>query len=57
MAITGITLLGIGAIGICAAVLLEIKYHEPIYLLMMKIMPLFFGIGGVLLGIALARGP
>ena len=56
MAIAGIILLIIGSVGICAAVVLEMKYHDPIYKLLMKIMPWIFGAGGILLGIALAGG-
>lgn len=53
MAIAGIILLGIGSVGICTAVALEIKYHEPVYKLMMKIFPWLVGIGGLLLGLAM----
>lgn len=54
MAVAGIILLVIGSIGVCGAVALEIKYHEPIYRLMMKVFPWLLGIGGLLLGLGLA---
>jgi len=56
MAIAGIILLTIGSIGVCSAVALEIRYHEPIYKLMMKIFPWLLGVGGLLLGLALKAG-
>jgi hypothetical protein len=56
MAIAGIVLLAIGSVGVCSAVILEVKYHEPLYKVMMKIFPWIFGVGGVLLGIALRGG-
>lgn len=56
MAIAGIILLAIGSVGICAAVGLEMKYHEPRYRLLMKVFPWVFGLGGIILGIALAGG-
>jgi len=52
MVIAGIVLLAIGSVGICAAVALEMRYHEPAYRLMMKIFPWLLGIGGLLLGLA-----
>lgn len=56
MVLAGIILLALGSIGVCSAVALEIKYHEPIYKLLMKIFPWIFGAGGILLGIALRGG-
>lgn len=53
MAAAGIVLLAMGSIGVCGAVLLEMRYHEPVYKLMMKIFPWLIGIGGLLLGIGL----
>lgn len=53
MAIAGIILLAIGSLGVCGAVALEMKYHEPVYKLLMKIFPWLLGIGGLLLGLAL----
>lgn len=54
MLIAAISLLGIGSIGILSAVILEVKTHDPVYKLMMKIFPWFFGVGAVLLGIVIA---
>jgi len=56
MLITAVALMAIGSLGIGAAVVMEMKTHEPIYALMMKIMPLFFGVGAVILALAIARG-
>jgi len=53
MAAAGIVLLAIGSVGICGAVLLEIKYREPIYKLLMKVFPWFIALGGILLGVGL----
>ena len=53
MLIAAFTLLGIGSAGILAAVIFEAKTHEPIYKLLMKIFPWFFGVGAVLLAIAI----
>lgn len=49
-----ITLMAIGSFGIGAAVLLEVKTHEPIYKLLMKIFPWVFGVGAVIAAVALA---
>ncbi|MBA7642565.1 hypothetical protein ES703_50260 [subsurface metagenome] len=54
MLMAAITLLGIGSIGIITAVIMEVRTHEPVYKLMMKIFPWFFGVGAVLLGIVIA---
>ncbi|MBA7689056.1 hypothetical protein ES703_97550 [subsurface metagenome] len=54
MLIAAIALLGIGSIGIISAVIMEVKTREPVYMLMMKIFPWFFGVGAVLLGIVIA---
>lgn len=54
MFISAIVLMSIGTVGVFAAVGLEIKYKEPVYMIMMKIFPWFFGVGGILMGIALA---
>jgi uncharacterized protein (DUF983 family) len=53
MLTAAITLLSISSIGIIGAVILEIKSHDPIWKLMMKIFPLFFGVGAVLLAISM----
>lgn len=54
MLIAAITLLGIGSAGILGAVIMEVRTHEPIYKILMKIFPWFFGMGAVLLGIVIA---
>jgi len=54
--VAGIALMAIGSFGIGAAVLLEIKTDEPIYKILMKVFPWVFGVGAILLGIALAGG-
>lgn len=56
MAIVGIILLALGSFGVGAAVLMEIKTHEPIYKILMKVFPWVFGVGAILLGIAIAGG-
>jgi len=53
MTTAGIVLLAIGSIGICGAVLLEMKYHEPIYKLLMKVFPWLIALGSVLLAVRL----
>jgi len=54
MLITAITLMAIGSFGVGAAVLLEIKSHDPVWKLLMKIFPWVFGVGAVLLAISMA---
>jgi len=39
MLIAAVALMAIGSLGVGAAVLLEIKTHEPVWKLMMKIFP------------------
>jgi len=53
MLITAISLMAIGSFGVGAAVLMEIKSHEPVWKLMMKIFPWFFGVGSILLAISM----
>ncbi len=54
MLIAALALLAIGSAGILSAVIMEVRTHEPVYKLMVKIFPWFFGIGAVLLGIVIA---
>lgn len=49
---SGIGLLAAGTVGIIIAVVLEILTNEPVYLIMMKVAALLFGVGGGLMGIA-----
>lgn len=53
MVALAVALLAIGSVGIISAILLELKRHEPKYVLMMKIFPWVFGVGAILLAIAL----
>jgi len=52
----GVVFLGIGSLGLVAAVILEIKYKEPKYKILMKVFPWFLGVGGILVGVAVASG-
>ena len=51
----GIGLMAAGAVGILFAIVLEIQTREPVYWLVMKITAGLFGIGGPVLGLAVAR--
>lgn len=44
----GLTLLGIGSIGVWAAVILEIKFKEPIYKILMKVFPWVMAVGAII---------
>ena len=48
----GWILVTVGAIGTVAAVAMEVKAREPIYLVIMKITTALFGIGGILIGLS-----
>lgn len=50
--ILALILLYIGSFGVIGAVIMEIKAKEPVYMLMMKIFPWLFGVGGILLAVA-----
>jgi len=52
---TGIALLSAGTVGILIAIVMEIQTGEPVYLLMMKAAALLFGVGGPIIGLAIAR--
>lgn len=54
MLVAAIALLGISSAGILGAVIMEVRTHEPVYRLMMKIFPWFFGVGAVLLALVIA---
>lgn len=56
MIITAIALMAIGSFGVGAAVFMEIKTRDPIYKILMKAFPWVFGVGAVLLGLAIAAG-
>jgi len=56
MIIAAITLMAIGSFGIGAAVLMEIKSHDPVWKLFMKIFPWIFGVGAVLLAVSSMTG-
>jgi len=51
-----IALMAIGSLGIGGALIMEILTHEPIYLIMMKIFPWVFGVGAVILALAITGG-
>ena len=51
----GLAIMTSGAVGVLLAVIFEINTGEPIYLIMMKIAAGLFGVGGPLVGIAVAR--
>ncbi len=52
---SGIALMSAGAVGIVFAVAMEIATGEPVYYLVMKITAGLFGVGGPLMGIAIAK--
>ena len=47
----GVVFLGIGSVGMVAAVILEVKLKEPKYRILMKVFPWFLGIGGILIAL------
>ena len=51
----GIALMSAGVVGILVAIVLEVATGEPIYWLVMKITAGFFGVGGPVIGVAIAR--
>ena len=51
----GLAIMTSGAVGVLLAVVFEINTGEPIYLIMMKVAAGLFGVGGPLVGIAVAR--
>lgn len=51
----GLAIMTSGAVGVLLAVIFEINTGEPIYMIMMKVAAGLFGIGGPLVGIAVAR--
>ena len=51
----GIALMSAGVVGILFAIVLEVATGEPIYWLVMKITAGFFGVGGPLIGVAIAK--
>lgn len=52
---TGIVIMSLGAVGTLLAVILEIGTGEPVYWLLMKVAAGMFGVGGPLVGIAIAK--
>lgn len=56
MIVIAITLLAVGSFGVGAAVFLEMRTHESKYKIMMKVFPWVFGVGGILLAVALTVG-
>lgn len=55
MLAAAIALMAIGSLGVGAAVLLEIKTHEPVYKVLMKVFPWVFGVGAVVLALAITH--
>lgn len=51
-----IALMAIGSLGVGAAVIMEVITHEPIYKVLMKVFPWFFGVGAVVLALAIMGG-
>jgi len=49
---TGFILVAVGAVGIIAAVVMEVHTQEPIYFLVMKMTCGFFGVGGAMIGLS-----
>lgn len=56
MVAAAIALMVIGTAGVFTAVGMELKTHDPIYKVLMKIFPWVFGVGAVLLAIVIAGG-
>ena len=56
MFVAAIALMALGSLGIGAAIVMEIITHEPIYKVLMKVFPWFFGIGAVCLALAITGG-
>jgi hypothetical protein len=52
MIVLGYIIAGLGAVGLCGSVAMEVIKKEPVYMLLMKVSSGVLGIGGVLLGIA-----
>ncbi|GAH83817.1 unnamed protein product [marine sediment metagenome] len=52
---SSIGLLSAGVVGLIIAIVMEIQTDEPVYYLMMKVAAGFFGVGGPLLGLDIAR--
>ena len=52
---SGISLISIAAVGLIFAVVMEIQTAEPVYYLVMKVAAGFFGVGGPILGLGIAR--
>ncbi len=51
-----IALMAIGSLGVGAAVVFEVITHEPIYKVLMKVFPWVFGVGAVILALAITGG-
>ncbi len=53
MLVAAIALMAVGSLGVGGAVIMEIWKKEPIYMILMKIFPWFFGVGAVLFALGL----
>jgi len=53
MFVLAITLMALGSLGVGGAVIMEIWKKEPIYLILMKVFPWVFGVGAIILSLAI----
>jgi len=51
-----IALMAVSSLGIGAAIIMEIRTHEPKYKIWMKFFPWVFGVGAVCLALAIVGG-
>lgn len=52
MELAAITLLALGSIGVGGAVIMEVKTNEPVWMIMMKVAPWSFGVGGIMFALS-----
>lgn len=53
--ILGTVLMSAGVVGLIFAVIMELQTGEPVFYLVMKVAAGFFGVGGPIFGLAIAR--
>ena len=51
MIILGYVIAGLGAMGLCGSVVMEVIKKEPVYMLLMKVSSGVLGVGGILIGV------
>lgn len=56
MLLAGIVLAALGTVGVFTAVGMELKTHEPVWKLLMKVTPWLVGLGMFLIGLSFAMG-